>query len=79
MPHWDFKCRRCGRIFDLSFPSFSAATQSVLTCKNYCGGILERMPSAPQVRSVAPMRKLAEGRHGSIRTTVSGTDVGIFE
>lgn len=57
MPHWDFKCTKCGIVHDIHFPSYRfmiAATDPFFVCPEPCRGKLERQISAPAIAHAVP-------------------------
>lgn len=49
MPHWDFRCFKCGALHDWSFRSFDAMERALplRVCDVVaCGGALERIASS---------------------------------
>ena len=50
MPHWDFKCKECGRVDTLSYENHHAKVSAVhdegIACPT-CGGDMIQLPCAP--------------------------------
>lgn len=81
MPHWDFKCVKCGAVHDWSFLSFAEMERvsREMWCGAPCYGRVQRLIAAPQfeVKGFREENGYASPsshttQRGSVKTTLSG-------